>query len=355
MQEIDGIIYINLDERTERRELFENEIDRLHLPKEKIYRLSGTLDRLNGIRGCLISHIRSLEMAQDKGWEKVLILEDDALFMTDLDEITASLQSFFTAAKEEWDVLFLGGLYLEKIDTPWEGVIQIHKGLCAHAYIVRNPYLHKIIAIFKDALEKIRCDLFQIHSSSFALDRMWGVLQEKDRWYGFNKQYVLQRILPSDIDIVNTPLNRFDAIICIDTGNREKLRIELLRFGVSIEDLFWASDHVEAIQLAQKLAKKRYLIVEDLAVFPKDCDQFQFHLVHFFRWRGREWDLFFLEGDQCVKEPSDHFFFHKVSKVHMPKYYVASDLILDRLLSHFMKKEGWDTFEIEPEMAVFCS
>lgn len=355
MDGIDGIVYINLDERPDRNAMMEEEFKRLNFPMERTFRLSGVLDRLNGVRGCLLSHIQALEMAQERGWEKVLILEDDVLFMGDQEEMNTSLQRFFAAAEGKWDVLFLGGHYLEKTPTSWEGIAQIQEGLCSHAYIVQNSYLQNIIEIFKFALEKINNDLFQIHSSTYALDRIWGILQKKDRWYGFNKQYALQRMLPSDIEIINTPLNRFDEVICIDRGNRERLREEFLSFGVSLEDLFWVKNHLEAIQLAKELKKKRYLILEDSAKFPENRDQFQLDLIHFFKWRGREWDLFLPEGDQCEKEPSDHFYFQKVLKLHHPKYYAVSDLILDHLHTHFSKGEKLDTFEIKSEMAVFCT
>lgn len=355
MRGIDGIIYINLDLRTDRRSLIESEFRRLSIPEEKIHRFSGILDRLNGVRGALMSHMCALEMAQEKGWKRVLILEDDGFFRSTKEEIEADLDRFFQEKGDNWDILFLGGLYLEKGADSCPGVMQIHHGLCAHAYIIHHSYLQPLKEVFLEALEKIKSDLFNTHSTSHALDREWVPLQRKDRWFAFDRHHVMQRMLPSDIDIVNTPMNRFDEIICIDQGNKENLREEFVRFGISIEDLYWVTSHKESVQLAKKLKCKRYLIVEDTAKLPKDANQLDLHILHFFRWRAREWDLFLFESDQCEKTTSEHFFYHKVTKIFFPKCYIVSDLILDRLLDHFTHHQGLDSLEIKPEMAVFCS
>lgn len=355
MQGIDGIIYINLDERTERREMFEQEVNRLNLPKEKIYRLSATLDRLNGIRGCLMSHIRSLEMAQKKRWKNVLILEDDILFMSDRKELESSFRNFSTSLKEDWDVLFLGGIFVQKEKTPWKGVVRIYESHCSHAYLIQSSYILKLKMCFEYALEMIKNDLFRTYSTKFALDRVWTSLQKEDRWYAFEEQRILQRMLPSDIDSVSIPINRFDAVICIDTGNKEKLREEFVRFGVSIEDLHWVASYVEAIKLAQALNRKRNFIVEDCAAFQENADELDLKFLHFFRWRAMEWDLFLIEGDQCMKKPSNHFYYKQVSKIFSPKSFVASPFILETLLDHFEKGKGLDSLEIKPEMRVFCS
>lgn len=355
MRNIDGIIYINLEERTDRREMLEQELERIALPKECVYRLGATLDRLNGIRGCLMSHIRALDFALERGWENALILEDDILFMSNQKEIEAALDAFFCSSEGDWDVLLLGGIYMEKEKTPWEEVVRIQKSFCSHAYLIQREYIPKLKECFSSAVEKIKNDLFRTHSTKFALDQVWLPLQKEDRWYAFERQRILQRMLPSDIDIVSIPFNRFDVVICIDTGRREHLREEFLKFGVSIEDLHWVKSYQEGVHFAKTLGAKRYFFVEDTTKFFQKSEELDLHLLHFFRWRAREWDLFIIESDQCEKKPSDHFFFQKVTKILFPKCFVASDLILQTLLEHFEKGKGLDVLEIKPEMAVFCS
>ncbi len=95
---IDGIVVISMDSRPERWEKFQREVGVL-LPADRLHRLSAVVgvelpgfgkppwftertgDRSQfwgGTAGCAISHRRAIEMARDKGWRQVLILEDDA-------------------------------------------------------------------------------------------------------------------------------------------------------------------------------------------------------------------------------------------------------------------------------------
>lgn len=354
MYGIDGIIYINLDDRTDRRELIEQEFVRMKIPPEKIHRLSATLDRLNGVRGCLLSHMQALELAEEKRWNRFLIMEDDSLFVCGSDELNSSLECFFNSAKDNWDVLFLGGTFLEKKETSWKGISQIHFSYCSHAYIVQRSYIKSLKEVFLYGIEMTQNHLFLSQSFYYALDRVWLVLQKRDRWYGFEKQHVLQSIVGSDIDIINVPMKRVDEIIYIDRGHSENLRKEMEKFGVSLDDLHSAKSQYEAIEMARNLKRRKNLIIEDTASFSDDFSEMDLHLLHFFKWQARDWDLFLVESDQCEKTRSDHFFFQKVTRLFSPKFYIASDRFLETLSMHFKNGKGLDTLEIKPEMAVFC-
>ncbi len=109
---IDGIIVINMDSHLERWEEFRRGPG-ASLPADRLHRLSavvgveisgygqgpwftertGERSRFwGGTAGCALSHRRALEMARDRGWRQVLILEDDALLSpvtTDADRLIA--------------------------------------------------------------------------------------------------------------------------------------------------------------------------------------------------------------------------------------------------------------------------
>ncbi len=96
---VDGIIVINMDSHRERWEEFLRGPG-ASLPADRLHRLSavvgveiagygqapwftertGERSRFwGGTAGCALSHRRAIEMARDKGWRQVLILEDDAV------------------------------------------------------------------------------------------------------------------------------------------------------------------------------------------------------------------------------------------------------------------------------------
>ncbi len=96
---VDGIVVINMDSHPERWEEFRRGPGAF-LPADRLHRLSGVVgvelpgygeapwftERTGersrfwgGTAGCALSHRRAIEMARDKGWRQILILEDDAV------------------------------------------------------------------------------------------------------------------------------------------------------------------------------------------------------------------------------------------------------------------------------------
>ncbi len=116
--ELDGIIVINMDSHPERWEEFLR-VTGAQLPADKLHRLSavvgvevpgygrapwftertGERSRFwGGTAGCALSHRRAIEMARNKGWRKVLILEDDAVLTTitsEADRVLCNALSLF--------------------------------------------------------------------------------------------------------------------------------------------------------------------------------------------------------------------------------------------------------------------
>lgn len=355
MRGIDGIIYINLDHRTDRKELMEQEFERLGIPQEKVHRQSGVFDRLNGAKGCMLSHIQALELAEKRGWETTLILEDDALFISDLASMESSLDTFYESVGDEWDVFFLGGTYRKKEQTPWKAFFRVLEGLCGHAYLVHGPYLNKLRACFLCSSQLIQDHLFTGQSLDYALDRVWKILQEQDRWYASQKQFVIQRVLSSDIDIVAAPLNRFLRVIYVDQGNEAKLFGEFERLRLDQRRLHRVESHFEAIEKAIELGRENALIVDDKASFPDDIIALDQQILHFFRWVGRDWGLFLLEGNVSEAKEAKHPSFYQVYQMGQHKVYAVNETFYQTLFHHYSEGGELDSFPIHPESAIFCS
>lgn len=107
MENVDKIIYINLDRRVDRRAEIEAEFERIGLPKEKIIRFPA-ISHAKPNAGCNLSHAGALKLAAALGLKNCLILEDDFNFVEDAGYVEAKLADFFASVStSDWDVVQL--------------------------------------------------------------------------------------------------------------------------------------------------------------------------------------------------------------------------------------------------------
>ena len=75
LEYIEKVVYINLEHRTDRKELIEKELSIFH--SEKVIRFNAIKED-NGHIGSSKSHIEVLKLSIKNDWKNVLIVEDDA-------------------------------------------------------------------------------------------------------------------------------------------------------------------------------------------------------------------------------------------------------------------------------------
>ena len=196
---IPGIVYINLENREDRKKLILEEFNKLNIPKEKIYRLAGIPIPKNGHKGCVQSHILALEIAKLNRWQYVAIFEDDA-------ELTVSPSEFkekvSNAMKEDWDVILLHGAN-QTVKTKINNDIYYAKhSTCATGYIIKEEYYDTLLELFKDCNMKMNKDHWaQNNWEGNALDQRWNELIEKDKWIAFTNNLMKQRAVSSSINL----------------------------------------------------------------------------------------------------------------------------------------------------------
>jgi glycosyl transferase family 25 len=181
---IDGIFYINLDRRTDRREEIEGELGKLGLPYE---RFAGIPHR-EGIVGCGRSHLAVLKLAKERGYRNVLIFVDDFMLLVPPEECLANLSELFET-KQEFDVCFLA--YNIQRAEPYSALLQrVTEGQTASAYLVNAHYYDKLIALYEWAMPLLESTG---QHWIYANDQVWKRLQATDRWYAFTTRLGKQR------------------------------------------------------------------------------------------------------------------------------------------------------------------
>jgi glycosyl transferase family 25 len=192
MENIEKIIYINLDKREDRKKEITEQFLNIKLPEEKIIRFSA-IETSYPNTGCNLSHAGVLRLAHKMNLKNVLILEDDCNFIDDMILINNNLQRFFTDIKD-WDVL----LFTEtKIKEPVNGYLSICVNTTnACGYLVNNHMFLKLAQLFEDMA--VFLDLTQFHWE-FQNDIVWNRFMDTKKWYCFNKRLVYQRPGFSDL------------------------------------------------------------------------------------------------------------------------------------------------------------
>ncbi|MFZ4773358.1 MAG: glycosyltransferase family 25 protein [Chlamydiia bacterium] len=197
LNRFEKILYINLDHRLDRKNALLEELARVKVDPNRIIRIEAVHEPLNGHRGCALSHIKAIEYAQKNQLREVLILEDDAFFSLNAEQIEEHL-SYFAQSVSHFDVLLLGG----RIELYQEGsiprIFRAKRSRLAHAYVVKEHYYKTLLAVFCDTYKKLLNIPFFSDAKSTVIDRTWDPLFEKDLFL-FTEIFAYQRESFSDI------------------------------------------------------------------------------------------------------------------------------------------------------------
>jgi GR25 family glycosyltransferase involved in LPS biosynthesis len=197
---VSNVIYINLDSRTDRKELIESELSKI-FPKEKLHRLSAIRHTTNGSIGCTMSHVAALEKAIKENWTNVLIVEDDLEFTASLEEIN---EGFCKHYMHSHDVILLAG---SKPNCTHDGRLRhAHSTL---SYFIESHYYLKLLANMKEGLELF---VNTGETWNYAGDVYWNKLIKTDSWYILNPMACKQRADYSDIE---KQIMNYDALFKI--------------------------------------------------------------------------------------------------------------------------------------------
>lgn len=110
----DKVYCINLDERKDRWDSFQKQIDLLGM-RDKLVRISALKPRPNyflpnqlrsGQMGCTLSHIKMLGHALKNAKGNVLVLEDDILVNQDTSEL---MKEYIDSLPQDWGICYFGG------------------------------------------------------------------------------------------------------------------------------------------------------------------------------------------------------------------------------------------------------
>lgn len=156
----DGGFYINLDHRKDKDEVMVNQLKDLGL--------DGFVERFSAVaafdtidyrvtdnhkmfllgQATSQSHKNIIQIAKDRGYKNVLVLEDDAVFYKNDVAISIIEKSLDELSKiEDWDVFFLGAnLHDKELNLQSDHLIKCDCCISSHAYILNEKCFDKVLA-----------------------------------------------------------------------------------------------------------------------------------------------------------------------------------------------------------------
>ena len=102
---IDIVYYINLNHRTDRKQIFLEEMKKINFPENKIKRFEA-IKHDRGEIGCSKSHIAVLKEFINSNYKNCIIFEDDFIFNVDLNIIKSTFEKLFNN-NIDYDIIML--------------------------------------------------------------------------------------------------------------------------------------------------------------------------------------------------------------------------------------------------------
>jgi hypothetical protein len=196
-EQIDGIFYINLDHRVDRKQEIEGELSRFDL---KFERFSAIPHKIGGV-GCGTSHLEVIKLAKQRGYRNVLIFEDDIEFIVDKATFEKNMQTLFDSGIN-YDVCFLA--YSVNAFEPireHDYVQRVLSSQTASAYLINAHFFDVLINNYSYSVNMFeRRDEHWLYS----IDQSWKQIQPHTNFICFKTRMGKQRAGMSDNTCVFT-------------------------------------------------------------------------------------------------------------------------------------------------------
>jgi GR25 family glycosyltransferase involved in LPS biosynthesis len=190
---IDKIFYINLDKRTDRREEIENELKHANL-YNRAERIEAIPTPNQGILGCTMSHLKAIQLAKERDYNNILILEDDFQFTIEKEEFENQLSRLFENMPT-FDVCMISYNIQRSIETNHDFLRKVIEAQTASGYIINKCFYDKLINLYEWAIPLL--EQTKEHWN-YANDQCWKRLQPEANWYALATRCGKQRAGYSD-------------------------------------------------------------------------------------------------------------------------------------------------------------
>ena len=170
MDKIDKVFYVNLERRTDRKESIESEFKKYGITN---YERFPAIEHKCGAVACGKSHLAILRIAKERGYKRVIILEDDFDFLVTKDEFHKNINDLKDVY---FDVCFLSNEWKHLSGIDYNTLHITQRTLLTSGYIVAEKHYDNLIRDLE--LTNVMFHLFGVDWIKY-LDVAWDKLESK--------------------------------------------------------------------------------------------------------------------------------------------------------------------------------
>lgn len=191
MENIDKIFYINLDKRNDRKEQIEKQLFDYGITNYE--RIAAVFHPMGSV-GCGLSHLKVLQIAKERGYKRILILEDDFEFLVSKEEFEKNIEKLKDV---NFEACFLSYNLLDFVQSEeHDFLLRAFKCHTSAGYIINKTSFDMLIKEIQETNHLLEQTGYHW---IYANDVVWNKLQKKYIWYCFKTRIGKQRNGFSDI------------------------------------------------------------------------------------------------------------------------------------------------------------
>jgi GR25 family glycosyltransferase involved in LPS biosynthesis len=176
----DKVFVINLDRRPDRLESITRRLDSLGIEFERLQAVDGVDNYHPAISACAKSHYNSIKLSVSRGYNRVLILEDDAYFV---DDFLSKFDRLSNDIPDDWDMIYFGALSIRK-EYEIDGISKVSYCTCCHAIGINS-------SVFQDLLD--------VNDLTRDVDVSYSYIMKTRNVYALDPALIIQESGQSDI------------------------------------------------------------------------------------------------------------------------------------------------------------
>lgn len=173
-----NVLIINLESRPDRKDEVLLEVEKLQCKSVEIV---SAITHEDPNVSCTLSHQKCIQIAKERGWECVLILEDDVVFDSDVNDVLE--KTIENICKFDWNLLYLGCNIKYDSKKVASNLIRVSEANMTHAYIIHNSFYDVVLG----------------QPADLVIDYLYRRLSKKHLMYACSPMIAFQRPSFSDI------------------------------------------------------------------------------------------------------------------------------------------------------------